>query len=933
MAQINLLAFEMPRRPVRFYSQTILPNGNPMNYTKNPNAAVLGDSDGDDLIYNSPFGTFFQMDNGTYYYKKSKPNTWVIIGTGDTTGGDGITGTTNLGNGIIITSGIIDKNLQINSFIGSGNTSISKVGDDIIIYSSGDSITGATNGLNVNGKNIELGGVLSKPTEIKLGSNNLIITGTSGSSTVKMNSLTYLDGNQAEGNVLVSKADGEAYWVKTIETEILTGATNGLTKDNDIVKLGGILTESTIITDDRVTKVGIEYGADYSNSYTPRSLVDKEYVDSIASGLQSIGSVKIATTNNITLSGLQTIDNIPTLGGDRILVKNQINLINNGIYVVNSGAWTRSIDFDGNPNGEVSNGNLVPVESGNTQSNTLWVLTTPSPINVGVSELNFTLFSRVLGVTAGNGIVINPVNSNQQISVKLINNSGLILGVGGLGINNNIAGIGLDYNSGVINVNVSEINSLLGNPITGATNGLNINGKNIELGGVLSKPTEIKLGSNNLIITGTSGSSTVKMNNLTYLDGNQAEGNVLVSKADGEAYWGEAIESELITGATNGLNKDGDVVKLGGILTESTIITDNRVTKVGIQYGADYSNSYTPRSLVDKGYVTELVSGISGGTSGNLITGATNGLNKDGDVVKLGGFLSEPTIITDNRTTKVGIEYGADYSTTFTPRSLVDAAYVTGLTSGIAGSIVYPVTGATNGLALIDKNVELGGTFTNNISISGGTNSTFRIDVGTNALGSIYISPNDVYAIMNSNDGTISAIGVSDKYAIIYVGNTSSIILNNDNISLNSGGVVNFNSDIRLNKIPDDGIVSDSILVWDSVDKNIKKINSELLGEKNNKFAHEYYADGDFTLTIESPYIILVDSSTAETNLTLPANPFIGQAFKIKDIGGYAGLYNITINGNGNIIDDAITTLVNTNYGAIELYFAENVWSVLSFVN
>ncbi len=82
MPQLSALAFEMPRRPVRFFKDTILPNGNPMNFDKNPNDAVQGDSDGDDLIYNSPVGTFFQMDDGTYYYKTATPNTWVEIGDG-----------------------------------------------------------------------------------------------------------------------------------------------------------------------------------------------------------------------------------------------------------------------------------------------------------------------------------------------------------------------------------------------------------------------------------------------------------------------------------------------------------------------------------------------------------------------------------------------------------------------------------------------------------------------------------------------------------------------------------------------------------------------------------------------------------------------------------------------------------------------------------
>ena len=55
-------------------------------------------------------------------------------------------------------------------------------------------------------------------------------------------------------------------------------------------------------------------------------------------------AVKCATTANITLSGIQTIDNVVLLANDRILVKDQTTPSQNGIYVVASGTWTRATD-------------------------------------------------------------------------------------------------------------------------------------------------------------------------------------------------------------------------------------------------------------------------------------------------------------------------------------------------------------------------------------------------------------------------------------------------------------------------------------------------------------------------------------------------------------------------------------------------------------
>src|SRR5690606_26087463 len=83
---------------------------------------------------------------------------------------------------------------------------------------------------------------------------------------------------------------------------------------------------------------------------------------------------------------------------------------------------------------------------------------------------------------------------------------------------------------------------------------------------------------------------------------------------------------------------------------------------------------------------------------GGVLTGSTNGLTDLNGIVCLGGTLIQATTITGNDVcsltytdaaigNKRGILYGGDYSSTYVARSLVDAAYVTGLTSGIEADI------------------------------------------------------------------------------------------------------------------------------------------------------------------------------------------------------------------------------------------------------
>lgn len=74
-------------------------------------------------------------------------------------------------------------------------------------------------------------------------------------------------------------------------------------------------------------------------------------------------TVRVATTANITLSGLQSIDGVSLVAGDRVLVKNQTTASANGIYIVAAGAWTRSVDADLNT--EIA-GAIVNVDYGTT---------------------------------------------------------------------------------------------------------------------------------------------------------------------------------------------------------------------------------------------------------------------------------------------------------------------------------------------------------------------------------------------------------------------------------------------------------------------------------------------------------------------------------------------------------------------------------------
>lgn len=96
---------------------------------------------------------------------------------------------------------------------------------------------------------------------------------------------------------------------------------------------------------------------------------------------------RVATTANITLSGLQTIDGVTVVAGDRVLVKDQTTQSDNGIYEANTSAWSRAPDFDGAR--DAAKGTLVIVHSGTTNAGTTWELTTADTVTIGTSSLTF----------------------------------------------------------------------------------------------------------------------------------------------------------------------------------------------------------------------------------------------------------------------------------------------------------------------------------------------------------------------------------------------------------------------------------------------------------------------------------------------------------------------------------------------------------------
>ncbi len=140
---------------------------------------------------------------------------------------------------------------------------------------------------------------------------------------------------------------------------------------------------------------------------------------------EKIAEVDLATTVNLAnLYGVAlVIDGIVATTGKKILVKDQENKKNNGVWTAESGAWTRETS-------EHQNGYSVFVKSGTNNKSTWWTITTRGAITVGSSEITFKQDFRGGGsdgkitgtganVYANNPVLKNPIVGTIPITYPL----------------------------------------------------------------------------------------------------------------------------------------------------------------------------------------------------------------------------------------------------------------------------------------------------------------------------------------------------------------------------------------------------------------------------------------------------------------------------------------------------------------------------------
>lgn len=323
-------------------------------------------------------------------------------------GGSGtITATTT--NALTVSTG-----LQLNSgttFDGSTAKTISI--DSTVVTLTGTqtltnkSISGSTNTLsNIGNASLTNSAITIGSTSVSLGGTITTLTGTSisgstntlsniGNSSLTNSSISLLYTNGVSGDASVALGGTLNLSLTSVPNSSL--ANSSITIGTTAISLGG-----TSLTLGGLTSVEVT-----QDPTTALQLATKQYVDSVAQGLNVKSAVLWGTTGNIVLAGLTTQAGGEWTGtltaGDRILVKNQTLPEENGIYAAALLGWTRT--SDANTWNELVSA-FVFVQDGATLADTGWVCTVNPGGTLGTTAVTWSQFSGAGTYTAGTGLTL-----------------------------------------------------------------------------------------------------------------------------------------------------------------------------------------------------------------------------------------------------------------------------------------------------------------------------------------------------------------------------------------------------------------------------------------------------------------------------------------------------------------------------------------------
>jgi hypothetical protein len=372
----------------------------------------------------------------------------------------------------------------------------------------------------------------------------------------------------------------------------------------------------------------------------------KQYVDTVAStGIHFHEPVRVeaplnlnATYSNgtagvgatLTNAGTQAalvLDGVTVSVADRVLVYEQTDATENGIYVVTnvgSGStnWvlTRSSDADtfvsASPDG-LSEGSTVFVQQGTTGAGETYTCNTPGTITFGTTNITFAQISSAQIYSAGTGLTL----TGTQFSLT----SPVATSLGGTGLTTFGAANRAIFSSGTTTLTAGTLpHEAGGTGFTSYTDGQLLIGKSSD--GSLAKATltagtaiSVSNGSGSITVTNTAPDQTVTLTGggTTTITG--AYPNFNITSAD--QYVG-TVTSVSGTGTVSGITLTGTVTSTGSLTLGGTLSVD--LASATVTGTLPVGNGGTGATTFSTGAVltgngSSAVGSVSPGTAGNVL--------------------------------------------------------------------------------------------------------------------------------------------------------------------------------------------------------------------------------------------------------------------------------------------------------------------------
>jgi hypothetical protein len=715
----------------------------------------------------------------------------TVSATGNINGGNIISGNAVIGN-INVSGDITVNSLTANTYISAiGNVQAGNVLTGGLISSTGTVTAGNVSTTGTVTAASTVGGVIT--------GSSVSVTGTATAAStvggVITGSSVSVSGNVTGGN-LVSNTVTNA--------TAMTVSTNA--GNINIEPAGNIVINNTYINGLQLTPI---QDADAASKY---------YVDTIATTGITIheavfaatistldtatgGTVTYAQPNGVangigatltTTGTYTTIDtaNVQTVG-TRILVKDQANAVQNGVYVYsNATVITRSTDTDqyGADSAEsFSINDYFFTTNGNVNAGTAFIVNAPpGVITFGTSNISFGVFSQsqVYSANTSAGLILN----GTVFSAKVDNNTTAFDGLGNIsvkaGANLTTPNIGAATGTSLSVTGAVTAASTVGGVITGSS--VSVTGTATAastVGGVITGSSSSVTGTQTAastvggVITGSSSSVTGAQTAASTVGGVitgssvSVTGNVDATSFNGNVFGTTVSATGNITGGNLLTSGSGGAISGTGNITGGNILTAGNVSATGnvmaswlignIQGNITAAGANTQVLFNDNG-VANATSGFTFNKTSNLLAvgGNVDALNFNGNV--FGTSVSASGTVTAASTVG-GVITGSSTSVTGAQTA---ASTVGGVITGSSVSVTGDVSGSN--LSISSGNITssaaaitINGTSADvNFAVNGDTTTIFFTDAGTEtaSFGSATQTVNAIVAF-NSTNSIVAPVG------------------------------------------------------------------------------------------------------------------------------------------------------------------------------